>query len=231
MNILPERLRYLEYQLWKANIEEALPINLEMEQLCESYLTEHPEDNAMLLYFALVVETTPLADTWKAPLILECLLQQNPRCTPALLIIAFIYSYSRYIDPLLIERLKQMVLYTQNLEELALLHYMIAWGYITDDPILHLHHLDISISYCDAFVWPLRDRARSYIEIKNYKGAYKDLHQAIINVQKIYKTDSYYPLLSPQEYIGEHIKGIYLSEPNYEMLLAFPNQIKNIVDP
>lgn len=199
--------------LCKAGGIEAM---LEMERLFEQALLQDQHNIGLLLRFAILVQEVPLADHVKSISILETILTIDTNNPIALLILAYVYYHNiGIIDESLYQQLISNP--TNDPEIKSMLKYCASWFYVTRNDNHNVEKMLIeSIDACQAHTYNYKKLAELRLRQNQPAGAKQFIKKALINVKKIYTNyTDYINQIDVQQFLGERIKGIYLTDSNY----------------
>jgi tetratricopeptide (TPR) repeat protein len=210
MNDLLSRLDILEKE---ENYEELYSIVEE-----ELQFGSHTSDVWIKLAIAIIV--VPIVDYEKSIACLEKALAIEHNNPLALIVLAHVYEYQLGgINDMLLHRIKNI--HTDSDEINSMLKYVASWSYSDgkkDDHEREEQLLKESIKLWDKHVWNYMHLVRLYIRQKRYLEIDNLVYKALSNIKKIYDGTTHPDVTDIDEYINEHIKGIYITSSNVEFI-------------
>jgi len=178
----------------------------------------HTSDVWIVLAITIIV--VPIVDYEASIACLEKALAIEHNNPIALIVLAHVYEYQLGgIDDMLLHQIKN--LNTESNEINSMLKYVASWSYKKskkDDPEVEEELLKESIRLWDKHVWnhinlmELYKQQGRYLEINNL------IYKALGNITKIYDGSNHPDVIDLNEYINEHIKGIYITDLNVEFM-------------
>ena len=192
---------------------------LEIEKLLEQALNKDPHNIDLLLRLAILEQEVPLADHERSTSILENILKRDPSNAIALLLLSYVNYYC--IPGILNESLFQKLisLKTGNKETDSMLKYAASWFYTDHTNNNNLEQLlKESIKTCQSHVYNYSKLAGLYLKQNRPTEAKLLVQKALKNVVKIYTDEDCHDITNVQEFLGERIKGIYLTTINFQTL-------------
>ena len=215
-NFLVSKLKYYNLQWFDKTNDTSIPL-IKMEELIEEYLKENPNDVEILITLALTVDTVPLADCEKAVTILKKVLNIDPHNAYALILCAYIEVHNMAISNDIFERL--CTIHNDNPEIMSMIAFVKSWGYKTyKDYDNYEKSLLKSIELCQNYTRNYESLGYFYIKQgKIYEGK-ELLKKALLNIKHIYDQTDMYEIYDVTEFLNERIKGIHITEPNFEFL-------------
>jgi len=178
----------------------------------------HTSDVWIVLAITIIV--VPIVDYEASIACLEKALSIENNNPIALIVLAHVYEYQLGgINDMLLHQIKN--LRTNSDEINSMLKYVASWSYKKskkDDPEVEEELLKESIRLWDKHVWnhinlmELYKQQGRYLEINNL------IYKALGNITKIYDGSNHPDVTDLDEYINEHIKGIYITDLNAESI-------------
>lgn len=189
-------------------------------RLVEEQLKHKSNDIELWISLAIVIVTVPIVDYEKSIACLEHALNINNNHPIALIVLAHVYHYQLGgINDMLLHQIK--TLHTNSDEINSMLKYVASWSY----SYTKKQHYDLeeqllkeSIQLCDKHVWNYEHLARLYFEQQRYLEINSLVKKALSNIEKVYGNNSNTDVTNIDEYINEHIKGIYITSINVESI-------------
>ncbi len=199
-------------ELSKNNNEEKI------ETIIEEKLKQEPNSIELLLRLAVLELTPPIADYYKSIASLEKILILEKNNVIATLLLAYINHYCLGgVDKTLKDKLSSL---HTNCDELnSMLKYAASWFYSGKDIKLEEQLLIESINLYKGHVWNYVHLAKLYfLEGRSEEGRAL-IKRALKKVTKVYSGDNQiYDIINVNEFLNEHIKGIYLTKENLELI-------------
>ena len=201
----------------------------EIYRLVGEQLKHESNDIGLWLSLAIVVFAPPHGDEiWS----IECLqkaLAIDKNNVTAILILAYVYEYGLGgIDDELLKKIES--LHTNSNELNSLLKYVASWSYAShkkNDPLSEERLLKESIQFCNNHVWNYIHLAWLYFDQHRDTEARELVKKAVSNVQKTYTAHVHNDdLTNVNEFLNEHIKGIFLTDVNLEIIKELLNEKK-----
>jgi tetratricopeptide (TPR) repeat protein len=192
----------------------------ELYLLVKEQLKHKSNDIILWIKLAIAVIVVPIVDYETSIACLEKALDIDPQNPIALIILAHIYEYQLGgIDDILLHKIK--TLHTNSAEINSMLKYVASWSYSSGKK----QHYDLeeqllkeSIQLYDKHVWNYMHLVRLYTRQKRYLEINSLVKKALNNVQKVYSDQDDHDVTDIDEYLNEHIKGIYLTDINVELI-------------
>ena len=217
-HILLGKLKYLSDQ-WRRENDDANTPQVKMETLIEEYLKDNPDDVEMLIILALTVDTVPLADCEKAVTILKKVLEIDPHNAYALIICAYIETHNMVMSDDIFERL--CAIHNDDPEIMSMIEFVKAWGHETyKDYENYEKSLLKSIELCKHHSRNYKSLGYLYIKRGRVYEGKELLKKALLNIKHIYSQnpENKHEIYDINEFLNERIKGIHVTEPNFEFL-------------
>lgn len=196
--------------------------------LLEGKIKQEPNNIEWMLRLAVEAQHPPLVDTDKSLEMLERALKLEPNNVMAALLAVYIHHYWLFdFDEALLNKITSIK--TDNNEEKSMIAYAASLFYqFQGDHAHEKQYLLESVKFYDKHVWNHRNLAQIYLEKNQKTQAEAHLQKALNNVIKIYSNDSDdYDGTDINEFINEGIKGIYLTQCNFEGLRETLKKIQN----
>ena len=214
--LLLSKLKYYNLQWFDKTNDTSIPL-VKMETLIEEYLKDNPNDVEMLIILALTVDTVPLADCEKAIASLKKALNIDPHNAYALILCAYIETHNMVISEDIFEKL--CVIHNDNLETMSMINFVKAWYFEeNDDEKGYEEALLKSIELCKHHSRNYKSLGFYYVKKgKIYEGK-ELLKKALLNIKHIYTEDERHEIYDINQFLNERIKGIHVTEPNFEFL-------------
>jgi tetratricopeptide (TPR) repeat protein len=172
------------------------------------------------IILAITIIVVPIVDYEASIACLEKALAIEHNNPIALIVLAHVYEYQMGgIDDMLLHQIKSLD--TGSDEINSMLKYVASWSYKKskkDNPEVEEELLKESIRLWDKHVWnhinlmELYKQQGRYLEINNL------IYKALGNITKIYDGSNHPDVIDLNEYINEHIKGIYITDLNVESI-------------
>ncbi len=192
----------------------------ELYSIVEKELQTGSHTSDVWINLAIAIITVPIVDYEKSIACSEKALAIEHNNPIALIVLAHVYEYQLGgVDDMLLHQIKN--LNTGSNEINSMLKYVASWSYADgkkDDPAVEEELLKESIRLWDKHVWnhihlmELYRRQKRYLEINNL------IYKALGNITKIYNNIDHPDVTDIDEYINEHIKGIYITDLNVESM-------------
>lgn len=223
--ILLETINALMIQHRKSNY--SMETFVSMQKTFDAYLNNHPKDTEIWLSYALCMYK--LAEGSDYPE--ECLrkiLEYDKNNIQAIMLLTYINAHDSHISDQLFEQLCSLK--TNDKEIPSMIEYEKIWYYPDDENYEKV--LTKSVELCDKHVWNLVNLGRLYISKGEIKKGQELILKGLDNVQLVYDDNTDYDELSVEEYFNEGIKGIHLTDINYNGIIGSldPNYYKPIMD-
>jgi hypothetical protein len=193
-----------------------------IEQLLETQLSHEPTNAELWLRLAILESNPPIVDCYKALDCLNKVLEIDSNNTSALLIFAYINYYQiAGVNKALFDKL--ISFHASSNELNSMLRYATSWYYAQTEKNILLEEklLRESIELYSLNVWNYVDLARILFTQEKKEEAKTLVKKALGNVKKIYppgEEREKYDKTDVNEFLNERIRGIYLSNQNYEMI-------------
>jgi tetratricopeptide (TPR) repeat protein len=192
----------------------------DLYNLVEEQLKHESNDIELWIKLAIAIIVVPIVDYEKSIACLEKALAIDHNNPIALIILAHVYHYQLGgINDMLLHQIK--TLHTNSDEINSMLKYVASWSY----SYTKKQHYDLeeellkkSIELCDKHVWNYEHLARLYFEQQRYLEINSLVKKALSNIEKVYGNNSNTDVTNIDEYINEHIKGIYITSINVESI-------------
>ena len=181
--------------------------------LFDEYLSNNLYDTEIWLKYAVCMYRLAEETDW-AEACLKKILEYDPHHIYATMFLAYIRAHSSYLDDYLFNLLCNLE--TENKEILSMIEYEKIWHYLDDE--MYEKVLTNSVEFYDKHVWNNVKLGWINLEKGDIKKGQELLKKGLDNVEFVYDGRPY-DKLSVEEYFNENIKGIHLSQPNYEMIL------------
>ncbi len=198
-----------------------------MQKTFDEYLSMHQKDTEIWLRYALCMYTFAEGTDYPE----ECLrkiLEYDPNNLYAIMLLAYINAHDSHISDQLFIQLCNLK--SNDNEILSMIEYEKIWYYTDDENYKKV--LIKSVELCDKHVWNKVNLGRLYISEGDIKKGQELIIKGLDNVKLIYTDDTVYDELSVEEYFNEVIKGIHLTDCNYNCIVGSldPNYYKPIMD-
>jgi hypothetical protein len=191
-----------------------------IEQLLEEGLSYEPKNIELWLRLAILESSPPIVDCDKSISCLQTIFNLDPNNISALLIFAYIHYYQLGgIDQVLFNKL--ISFHAPSNELGSMLRYAASWFYADRNIKLEKKLLEESIELYKYHVWNYVDLAKIFSSEGKKQKAEILIDKGLTNVVKKYPVGPYnqpYDITDIEEFINEHIKGIYLTNTNYERI-------------
>jgi tetratricopeptide (TPR) repeat protein len=178
----------------------------------------HTSDVWIVLAITIIV--VPIVDYEASIACLEKALAIEHHNPIALIVLAHVYEYQLGgIDDMLLHQIKNLT--TDSDEINSMLKYVASWSYSDgkkDDHTIEEQLLKESIRLWDKHVWNYMKLVRLYKRQKRYLEINNLIYKALSNITKIYDDIDDLDVTDLDEYINEHIKGIYITDSNVEFI-------------
>src|SRR5579871_1435223 len=187
----------------------------------------HSADVWIKLAIAIIV--VPIVDYEKSIACLEKALSIDHNNPIALIVLAHVYEYQLGgIDDMLLHQIKNLT--TDSNEINSMLKYVASWSYSDgkkDDNQVEEQLLKESIKLWDKHVWNYMHLVRLYKRQKRYLEINNLIYKALDNITKVYDGSNHPDVIDLNEYISEHIKGVYLTDSNVKFIYEdlIPNHV------
>ncbi len=193
----------------------------------DEYLHVHPKDTEIWLSYALCMYK--LAEGSDYPE--ECLrkiLEYDQDNLYAIMLLVYINAHDSYISDQLFKQLCNLK--SNDNQILSMIEYEKIWYY--KDVENYERVLTDSVQLYDKHVWNNVKLGYIYLEKGEIKIGQELILKGLKNVQLVYDDDTVYDELSIEEYFNETIKGIHLTDINYNSIIDSldPNYLKPIMD-
>jgi tetratricopeptide (TPR) repeat protein len=178
---------------------------------------------------AIAIITVPIVDYEKSIACSEKALAIDYNNPIALIVLAHVYEYQLGgIDDMLLHQIKNLD--TGSDEINSMLKYVSSWSYREskkNDPNIEEQLLKESIKLWDKHVWNHMKLVKLYQRQERYLEINPLIYKALRNITKIYNNIDHPDVTDIDEYINEHIKGIYITDLNVELIQEkfIPNHI------
>jgi len=208
-------------QIKVINKEVSLKSLEKTEHLLRSYMKNDRNDIELLIRLAILQLYPPLSDEIKCIEYLEQILEFDEANEKALIILGFVKEWRLCgLDKVLLEKL--INLDVANRETASMINYILGWHYLYKDAKLFEKYLENSISLYPYHVNNFIDLGKHYINIGKMQVGRNLLKTAIKNIRHVFTTDEIFiiptDITSPDDFINENIKGIYITEDNLNSL-------------
>lgn len=200
---------------------------IRIQKTFDEYLSVHPKDTEVWLSYARCMYN--LAEGTDYPE--ECLrkiLEYDQNNLYAIMFLAYINAHDSHISDQLFEQLCNLK--SDDNEILSMIEYEKIWYY--NDHENYKKVLVNSVELCDKHVLNNVNLGRLYIDEGDIKKGQEFIKKGLDNVKLVYTDDTVYDELSVEEYFNEGIKGIHLTDINYNGIIDSldPNYYKPIMD-
>jgi tetratricopeptide (TPR) repeat protein len=190
----------------------------------KKYLANNPFDTEIWLKFAILFLQLP-KDEDRALNCLQKILEYDPENVIAKLLFACFADYFGGVDKPIFEML--CAIKTSNRGFLSIVELEKSWHYSYINKELYKKTLLKSINYCDTFVLNHKLLGVYYLcEENDTRRAHICFQKALNNIQHVYTFEMDYNPLDVHEFINERLKGIHLTEPNFESLQSLLESCK-----
>jgi len=192
----------------------------ELYSIVEEQLKHTSNDMELWIKLAIAIIVVPIVDYEKSIACLEKALAIDNNNPISLIILAHVYEYQLGgIDDMLLHQIKN--LHTDSDEINSMLKYVASWSYSDgkkDDHEIEEQLLQESIKLWDKHVWNYMHLVRLYTRQRRYLEINSLVKKALNNIKKVYDDSSETDVTDIDEYINEHIKGIYITDINVELI-------------
>jgi len=196
-----------------------------IEKKIESRIKEEPSNCELLLMLAILELTPPISDYFKSMDAIRKVLAINNSDVMASLLLAYVNHYCLGgVDDESLYYIRTAI--PSNAEQSSMLKYAESWYYERRDRRMQEKCLKESIKVYDGHVWNNYYLAKLYLKHGDVAKAKLLFQKAVNNVARIYSDEdvgSY--ILSIDEFVNEHIKGICLTKVNYELITQQVNSL------
>lgn len=190
---------------------------LDVETYLEKLLLKDPNNIDLLIRLALAQLVVELDDMYKSIECLERALELKPGHPIATILLAHVHgAYLGGVSNQLVQQLEAVK--SNDPEVNSMIAYMISWHNWENQPGKEKEWLIKSINFYQGHVKNYKYLAMIFFQEGDLFRGKKFCQKALSNVKKVYDKLSLYDPTDINEYLGEHIKGIYLSSSNYELL-------------
>lgn len=169
---------------------------------------------------AIAIITVPIVDYEKSIACLEKALAIEYNNPIALIVLAHVYEYQLGgIDDMLLHQIKNLDTHSDEIN--SMLKYVASWSYSDgkkDDHEIEEQLLKESIRLWDKHVWNYMKLVRLYQRQQRYLEINNLIYKALDNITKIYNNIDHPDVTDIDEYINEHIKGVYLTDSNVKFI-------------
>lgn len=220
------KIKTLTNQYSKKTGKEAYFIAKELAFVLETYLESYPNDITMRLKYALVLYDSLLHDDVEALEQLNKIIISDPKNINAWLLSAYIKAHLSFIDDQFFINFCNIKSSDKCIQ--SMIEYMKSWYYIHKSDKEYEKSLIDSINLCDKHVNNYTELAQLYMRNNKIIQGQQLLKKALDNVKLIYPQEPhYFDILDIEEFFNEYIKGIHLSQSNYETILESfdPNSV------
>jgi len=198
--------------------KEAYLVAKELADTLKTYLNLHPNDNNMRLKYALFLFDSLLHDDIEAIEQLNKIIEQDQKNINAWFLLAYIKDRSSFIDEQLFAKLCTLKSSDNCMQ--SMIEYIKSWYYIHNNEKDYEQSLINSINLCDKYVYNYVSLGIFYMQKKKIIEGQNLLRKALDNIKHVYSEEYPYPdILDIEEFFNERIKGIHLSQSNYEITL------------
>lgn len=189
----------------------------EIEHLLKGLLVQDPKNIDLWMSLAVLYSESPWADCDLSYQCLEKVYEVEPENPRALLF--YVYSYDIDYGMLPDDALERLSRVNSTPEINSMARYMMIWSEAAkEDEILWEKILLESIGMYQKHVYNYSYLASTYFRQGRITEACQFMERAIKNVVKIYDSSYSYDRTDIDEYLHQHVSGIYKSQPNYERL-------------
>lgn len=192
----------------------------ELYNIVEKELQIGSHTSDVWIKLAIAIITVPIVDYEKSMACSEKALAIEHNNPIALIVLAHVYEYQMSgIDDMLLHQIKN--LNTGSNEINSMLKYVASWSYSDgkkDDPDIEEKLLKESIRLWDKHVWNYMKLVRLYQRQGRYLEINNLIYKALSNITKIYDGITHPNVTDIDEYINEHIKGIYITNSNVRFI-------------
>lgn len=197
------------------------------EQLLKSYMKKDKNDIELLFRLAILQLYPPLSDEIRCIEYLEQILKYDEANEKALIILGFVKEWrSGGLDKVLLEKLTKLD--AANRETASMINYILGWHYFYENTKLFEKHLENSITIYPYHVNNFADLGKHYINIGKVQAGEGLLEIAMKNIKHIFTNKEIFmiptDITSPDDFIDESIKGIYITEDNLNSLRSILNR-------
>ncbi len=192
----------------------------ELYNVVEKELQTATHTSEIWIKLAIAIITVPIVDYEKSIACLEKALAIEYNNPIALIVLAHVYEYQLGgIDDMLLHQIKNLDAGSDEIN--SMLKYVASWSYKKskkDDCNVEEELLKQSIKLCDKYVWNYINLMELYKQQGRYLEVNSLIYKALSNITKIYDGITHPDVTDIDEYINEHIKGIYLTNSNVRFI-------------
>ncbi len=186
-------------------------------QLFQQFLKDNPENIEVRTKYALFIYDD-VHDEMEGIKQLHIILKYDCNNIFAKFLLGYIAYFSiGVVDDLTNDIICDMEIKDNNKELLSIRELIKSWYYYSDKE-KEKECLLKSIEYWDKHVWNYRQVGLYYYFKKDYRSAYYYFEKAFSNIQLVYTNYDNRELFSPELFINEQLKGIYVSHFCFEGL-------------
>ncbi len=204
-------------KLWNEHTDYNADVLEDMVAVLKPYLEENPYDTEMWMNLALTEYCVPIADYGAVIDSLNWILTYEPNNIKVLLMLTYVQEHECRVSKDVQNRLVSPI--PANSEEMAMLLYVQTWYHRDQgDTGIVEKLLKQSIEACPDFVWPHVKLGELYKKIGDLPAATDHLRHSLANVQEVFTYPGFCDLLDSEKFIDELIKGIVITDINYQSI-------------
>ncbi len=204
-------------KLWNEHTDYNADVLEDMVAVLKPYLEENPYDTEMWMNLALTEYCVPIADYGAVIDSLNWILTYEPNNIKVLLMLAYVHEHYYKVQKDLQDKL--VLAYAANGEERAMLLYVQNWYYRDQgDSEIVEELLKKSIAAFPDFVLPHVELAELYKKTGDSVAAFDHLRNALANIKQVFTYPRFCDLLDSEKFIDELIKGIVITDINYQSI-------------
>ena len=198
-----------------------------IQRIFDEYLHIHSKDTEIWLSYALCMYKLAEGSDYPEEY-LRKILEYDQNNLYAVMLLAYVNAHDSHINDQLFKKLCSLK--SNNNEILSMIEYEKIWYYTDKENYKKV--LINSVKLCDKHVWNHVNLGRLYISEGEIKKGQELILKGLKNVQLVYDDNTVYDELSVEEYFNETIKGIHLTDINYNSIINSldPNYYKPITD-
>lgn len=204
----------------------------DIEQVFKEYLKDNPQDNNILIKFAIFLSEGPIGDYPQAIALLKNLLKIDPGEIKALLVLSEIQYFNIRIDTETFKMLSTTK--TDDLALMSMVEYMMAQYFFLNDKKKYEEHLINSVNLYPCHVKNHQKLAKIYINRGNINEGCILLKKALRNITCVWpEAYVYFPyglfkITTVDKYITEFITGTYISNSNLKQLGEYYKSVSTL---
>lgn len=187
--------------------------------LFEKYLDNNPYDTEIWIKFALLAYCALFHDDVDAQAYLEKILAYDPHNIKVILFHTYIVEHYSYLNDALMERLNKLKTDDKSLMSLIEFQKSSYYYIVTENPNEYEKCLLRSIKFCDKYFWNNVHLGRFYLRKGFITKGHEYLKKGLNNLEYVYDDTRPRNILDLEEFFNERLKGIHLSQSNYNITL------------